>query len=650
MVLSLLSNKTPRNNKRTPAPLSSSASPSTASSSSRSIKVVSPATATTVKLSPTASSTLAEALRSDPFAPGSQSNTNTTTATTTTTPAADILTGSHDTEDENHRELRERNDALNVLARIFPDIHPEVFRELLTRFDGKSRLEVSVEQLLRYRSEWVKGRWNVSPASGGTGTLSTTEGGPEAKNKPVPREELFRSDQYKDAARAALAAEFRSLSRSTIDAVLAEGNFSYIRARPTLLDLSRKSWRVTLGNMFSFKKKKAPNKDDPPPYLVWQRSSTDEPEPVLKGTGCAELDEEIHSTYLLPLVNHRRETQVEEDFRKAEDLNEAEAKVVDALYECDCCFSDVTFEQISTCSEACHVICFNCIQRTLQEALFGQGWDKSISPEKSTLWCIAPFANGTCQGTLDAELVKRAILKERSGMETYRKFEARLASESLAKSNLKLIHCPFCSYAEVDPVFHPSVKGITWQFRKASLATTLGPKRRQQSNGRNNNGGGSIQLLDGAANAEFENDEVGEETEGYKHFCEHFRIIPGSACTECNKCGLYQTEDEEAVAQRAGEQAQREWRIQQGMEVITQDTRATGAAAGTSHKRNPTGATPSGMARVYDWDLQFDVTSGSRKFSWEFWTKDLWQNQRWRMEIQLLVNNAIDTLVVVDAM
>ena len=178
----------------------------------------------------------------------------------------------------------------------------------------------------------------------------------------------------------------------------------------------------------------------------------------------------------------------------------------------------------------------------------------------------------------------------------------------------------------------------------------LGPKRRQQSNGRNNNGGGSIQLLDGAANAEFENDEVGEETEGYKHFCEHFRIIPGSACTECNKCGLYQTEDEEAVAQRAGEQAQREWRIQQGMEVITQDTRATGAAAGTSHKRNPTGATPSGMARVYDWDLQFDVTSGSRKFSWEFWTKDLWQNQRWRMEIQLLVNNAIDTLVVVDAM
>lgn len=85
------------------------------------------------------------------------------------------------------------------------------------------------------------------------------------------------------------------------------------------------------------------------------------------------------------------------------------------------------------------------------------------------------------------------------------------------------------------------------------------------------------------------------------------------------------------------------------MEVNTEDTRTTGAAV-TSHKRNPTGATPNGMARVYDWDLQFDVTSGSRKFGWEFWTKDLWQNQRWKMEIQLLVDNAIDTLVVVDAM
>ncbi|EFR05267.1 TRIAD3 protein [Nannizzia gypsea CBS 118893] len=770
MVLSLLSNKTTRNSKRTPASLSSSASSTTASSSSKSIRAATSGTSTSVQLSPTASSTLAEALRSNPFAASPRPNCTTTTATTA--PATEILTTSTDIEDEKHRELRELNDALNVLARLFPDVQPEVFRELLTRFDGKSRLEVSVEQLLRYRSEWVKGRWNVSAAPEGADISPATGNDPEARDKLVPREELFRSGQYKDAVRAALAAEFRSLSRSAINAVLAEGNFSYTRARPTLLDLSRKSWRVALGNMFSFKKKKAPHKDDPPPYLVWQRRSTDEPEPVLKGTGCAELDEEIYNTYILPLLNRNRETQIEQDSKKAKDLNELEAKAVDALYECDCCLSDVTFEQISTCSESSHIICFSCIQRTLQEALFGQGWDKSINPGKSTLLCIAPFANGTCQGALDAELVKRAILQERSGMEIYRKFEARLASESLAKSSLKLIHCPFCSYAEVDPVFHPSVKGITWQFRKASLATSvlvfillldivqffllplllllcispstlrttfrrslqnvclrrrsprfkcgnplcsrascmrchkvwndphtchepllqslrttveaartaaikrtcpccglsfvkssgcnkltcvcgysmcyicrkaLGPKSRQRPNG------GGIRLMDGTADAESDNDEVGEEAEGYKHFCEHFRILPGASCTECNKCDLYQTEDEEAVAQRAGEKAQQEWRIRQGMEDSLEDTPVTGAA-GTSAKGNSPGVNPNGMARVYDWDLQFDVTNGSKKFGWKFWTRDLWQNQRWKIELQLLIDNAVDTLIVVDAM
>ncbi|KAM5442671.1 hypothetical protein MferCBS31731_002054 [Microsporum ferrugineum] len=762
MVLSLLSNKTTRSNKR--ASLSPSATSTTASSSSKSIKAA--GSSTSVQLSSSASSTLTEALRSNPFAAGPRSDC----ATALTT---DILV-TNDTEDEKHRELRELNHALNVLAGLFPDVHPEVFRELLTRFDGKSRLEVSVEQLLRYRSEWVKGRWNVDAASEGAGSPSTTEDDHEREDELVPREELFRSDEYKDAVRSALASEFRSLSRSTINAVLAEGNFSYTRARPTLLDLSQKTWRATLGNMFSFKKKKAPHKDDPPPFLVWQRRFTDELEPVLRGTGCAELDEEIWSTFILPLLNRRRELQIDEDLKRAEELNEAEAQVMNALYECDCCLSDVTFEHISTCSEACHIICFNCIQRTLQEALFGQGWDKSINPERSTLSCIAPMANGTCQGTLDAALVKRAILKEKSGLETYRKFETRLASESLTKSNLKLIHCPFCAYAEVDPVFHPSVKGIVWRFRKASLATSiivfilfldivqflliplalllcispsvlrttfrrslqniclmrrtprfkcgnpscsrascmrchkpwtdphtchepllqslrttveaartaaikrtcpccglsfvkssgcnkltcvcgysmcyicrkaLGPKSRQRQRGSNN---GDIRLMDGAVGEGSDNDDNGEEAEGYKHFCEHFRINPGSACTECNKCDLYQTEDEEAVAQRAGEKAQREWRIRQGMEDGIGGSPVPGVeGAGDQHK--PTGATLGSMARVYNRNLQFDVTSGAWRCGWKFWTKDLWQGQRWKMEIQLLFDNIIDSLVVVNA-
>ncbi|KAK2810254.1 hypothetical protein FQN49_008552, partial [Arthroderma sp. PD_2] len=284
MVLSLLSNKPSRNNKR--ASLSPSASSSTTTPSSKPSKATGSSTSIQLSASaPAASSTLTEALRGNPF--GATPCSNRAISSTTDRPAT------NDTEDEKDRELQELNHALNVLAGLFPDVHAEVFRELLTRFDGKSRLEVSVEQLLRYRSEWVKGRWNVAAASDGADTSATTEDGHEIEDRLVPREELFRSDEYKNAVRSALASEFRSLSRSTVNAVLAEGNFSYIRARPTLVDLSQKTWRVTLGNMFSFKKKKAPHKNDPPPYLVWQRRPVDELEPILRGTGCAELDEEI---------------------------------------------------------------------------------------------------------------------------------------------------------------------------------------------------------------------------------------------------------------------------------------------------------------------------------------------------------------------
>lgn len=31
---------------------------------------------------------------------------------------------------------------------------------------------------------------------------------------------------------------------------------------------------------------------------------------------------------------------------------------------------------------------------------------------------------------------------------------------------------------------------------------------------------------------------------GYQHFCQHFRPL-GGACTLCDKCGLYDKEDEE---------------------------------------------------------------------------------------------------------
>ncbi|KAL8637489.1 MAG: hypothetical protein Q9226_009116, partial [Calogaya cf. arnoldii] len=56
---------------------------------------------------------------------------------------------------DEHR-LDEFNDELAILVKIFPDVLPDVFREMLLRFDGESRLEVVANQLLTKEDEWVK--------------------------------------------------------------------------------------------------------------------------------------------------------------------------------------------------------------------------------------------------------------------------------------------------------------------------------------------------------------------------------------------------------------------------------------------------------------------------------------------------------------
>ena len=45
---------------------------------------------------------------------------------------------------------------------------------------------------------------------------------------------------------------------------------------------------------------------------------------------------------------------------------------------------------------------------------------------------------------------------------------------------------------------------------------------------------------------------------GYQHFCQHFRPL-GGPCQKCDKCGLYDKEDEEQAIQEARLRATREY-------------------------------------------------------------------------------------------
>ncbi|OOQ88334.1 RING finger protein [Penicillium brasilianum] len=711
--------------------------------------------------------TLSEALRNNPFGSTSRSRS--------------VHVPPHQVEQMHEQD--ELNAALETLAGTFPDVRVEVFRELLVRFDGESRLQVCVEQLLRHKDKWVEGRWNIPESQTASDSQDPYDRavphGPVGENL-VPVEERFRSQEYKAAVQLILAKEFSSLSKSTVDAVLAEANFSYWRARPTLRDLSRRTWRATFNNILPFRRKK--DRDDHP-LMTWQRRMDGELVPRLKETGSAELDAELYTILLAPLLDQRRENQEADDFRLALELNEKEAKSVDALYECECCFADVTFEQIATCSVNAHVICYLCIQRTISEALFGQGWGKSVDLGRSTLKCLAPLSVGACEGCLHPQIVRQAVLLDTAGTETFRKFEGRLASETLLKSQMKLIRCPFCSYAEADPIYHPSSRGIRWQVRRdggiipsilmtvflldlvpllvipfliflfvdpssvlavfenairhlclkirpqrfvcsnpscqrvscitcqkpwrdphvchepllldlratveaartaavkrtcprcglsfvkssgcnkltcvcgysmcylcrKALGPRIQPARARRGFDRPRPRG--LDAYDGAADdnpfqddpeAESEEDEF-EEPEGYKHFCEHFRINPGSRCTDCSKCDLYQAEDEEAVARRAGEKAEREWHLRQEPSGPNSSASVVG-----SHSVNydlSAGAEGNAIGRRASstlWDLHLTGKP------WVYWVSDVWTEGRWKLEGQALVDWIVERVIVIE--
>lgn len=336
-------------------------------------------------------------------------------------------------------DLHELNNCLEALAAVFPDIQIEVFRELLSHFDGESRLALVADTLLKNRVSWVKGRWRVLDKNG-------------ADEPPVPRSEAFRSPEYKKAVRALAWQEFRGLARSTIDGVLAESNYSYLESRRTLATLSSKSWRFTISSLFFRRKPIATGEAENHPLVVWRSSGQGSILPTIRATGSAELDRELYNALITPLKVRDKEDREAKDRELATVLNQEEAEEVGATYECGCCFTTATFEEITCCNLHNHVVCFNCVQHSIKEALFGQGWLSSINPEIGTLRCLS-VEGDSCQGHIPYEHIQQAMMSEKKGAEMMHKLERRLADHSLLESKLPLIRCPFCSYAEVDDIY-----------------------------------------------------------------------------------------------------------------------------------------------------------------------------------------------------
>ncbi|KAG5931936.1 hypothetical protein E4U53_001545 [Claviceps sorghi] len=339
--------------------------------------------------------------------------------------------------------LRELNSSLEALAAVFPDIQIEVFRELLSNFDGESRLALVANALLKNRVDWVKGRWKVIDKQ-------------DATPATVPRSDMFRSKEYIKAVRNLAMHEFRALSKSTVNAVLAESNYAYLDARRTLVTISSKSWRFTLHSLFTRRKPLTTTGEaENHPLVVWRSTGQGSIVPTIRTTGHSELDRELYDALIRPLKRSMSEEREAKDRGLAVLLNNQEAEAASATHECACCFVDYTFEEFTSCSKDGHLVCFRCVQNSIKEALFGQSWQSNINTETGTLKCMS--VDG-CSGHISSGFIRRAFLQEKSGADILHRLDQRLAKHSLAAANVPLVHCPFCDYAEIDDIYLPAVE------------------------------------------------------------------------------------------------------------------------------------------------------------------------------------------------
>ncbi|KAI1755592.1 hypothetical protein F4782DRAFT_489155 [Xylaria castorea] len=539
------------------------------------------------------------------------------------------------------------NQELGTLSSIFPDIQVEVFREMLSNFSDESKMFVVTEMLLKNPAAYVKGRRRATDQQ-------------TSRRTSISKTEAFRTPAYKTAVRALALHEFKGLSRSSIDAVLSESNYSYLDARPTLVELSSKSWKFAISSLIFRRKPVTSSEAETHPLVSWRVAEGGSLAPAVKTTGNAELDRELFEELILPLKAREKGSREKADRALALSMQTEEAEACEATYECACCYTDSVFEEITTCSAEGHMVCFRCVQRSITEAVFGQGWQRSIHKDTGTLRCPA-VSSTDCEGCVSIEQIQRAMHQAEKGTEILGKLDQRLAEHGLLSSGLPLVRCPFCSYAEVDELYMPDdarppklrlsripnvilvlvtvlltsaavivivlgficlVLSLSSSFRRymcQQYAAALGRYQRRRRGLKficqnpacersscmscskawvdihvchesslialrtqveqamsmaikricprcstsfvKTAGCNKLTCPCGYKMCYVCRKDIGAPSEGYQHFCQHFRPEgDGRQCRECNKCNLWEAENTDAILRKAKADAERRWR------------------------------------------------------------------------------------------
>ncbi|GAM90227.1 hypothetical protein ANO11243_082690 [Dothideomycetidae sp. 11243] len=566
-------------------------------------------------------------------------------------------------------ELRELNDCLELLSEVFPDIQVEVLREMLFNLSRESRVEVVTDHLLKDKGKWVKGRYRLTSKDHKSDRKTAANKSRRHTNQEIPKEQRFRSATYRAAVKDVLYKEFKGLSHAAIKAVLAEHNYSYTESRPALQQLSSKSWRYYFSNLWTKQPPAGMSDTSSHPLITYRTPVPGLPPPVpyLRQTPSSELNNELYQVLVAPRIATALAGYRATDAILATELSKEEATQAEALFDCECCYNSFIFEQVTSCDSGEHLICQTCVCATMKEALFGQGWTKTVDVGRSALRCMAPCSDEAGCLIL-SENVKQALLASNEDEKLWSTFEGRITDRTLDTSGLLVQRCPFCSYAEfkeplpfqlkdlftmtlsfakhcgftrvprfgstsfwllIQPlVVMYAVLWITLQvlqslfpsniaaslervvlrrrgFRfdcqsdKCSIkscsvclvkwtdphicyetttnslrhaieaATTAVVKRtcpRCNTSFVKSTGCNKLVCPCGYAMCYICRAAIGSE--GYAHFCQHFREQAGR-CRECNRCDLYAVEDEEAIVRQAAHQAEADWRQKEGMPAVT---------------------------------------------------------------------------------
>lgn len=218
---------------------------------------------------------------------------------------------------------------------------------------------------------------------------------------------LFKSKEYMKEAENLLLKEFGKESWAFKIVEILKTENSYVKARKKLLKRKRNFLEKLYFQMFS---------------IFYNRNS-----------------EELCSFYV-DLENSELKKEILEEISKQDEklatlINNDQYLNLKEEIQCGCCFQGTSWEELGSCRGG-HLFCKDCILSLVRECTYGAGKMRG-----DTVKCVD--IDGNCQ----EEILNLERFVPKTVLETY---YSLMALKEIKKAGIKLLKCPFCSYAEED--------------------------------------------------------------------------------------------------------------------------------------------------------------------------------------------------------